>query len=431
MERKNVKSEPIILIADNTSDVNSGEVELFDLQNIDIKDNRRGKSEVLTEKFHNETQLEVKQTSEYGGNPYVQFDMGDEGESFIIGKEVVIKVNGQPKRGIVQEFDDGQGGTIKGFGNPYLFNSAMYQDNGLDYFAFYEGKNFISGHINNGDSTFTFQLNNNPVTAQVDDDGYWEYEIPQGTSVTSLANSFKNCSNLVDVDFTNFDSSSVTSALLAFQNCTNLENVTFPIGFCNNCTSFGGLFLDCTSIEDVDIRNIDTSNARDIDSMFSGCTALKNVDLRGIQTSGVEYFSYMFSDCTNLVSVLGINDIDVSNGDITEMFSGCESLESLDLSNWTTSIYAYDIFSGCTSLKTIDVSNLISQTATSIWGFFKNCNSLEFIDATNWNTLNVTYVGYYQDFVPNVGTITIKYKASQWNNDIISLYSNVNWVNVE
>ena len=163
------KSQPIVIVAENQSSVWSGSVELFNAQNVvgGGEYDKTGETEIFTEKYKNQSTLPVQQDSQYGGNPYVQFDIGDDGATFETGKAITIKVNGQPKRGIVQEYDDGQGGIIKGFGNPYLFNSAMYQDNGLDYFAFYEGGEegqYISGTINNGASTYTFKLNGSNVT---------------------------------------------------------------------------------------------------------------------------------------------------------------------------------------------------------------------------------------------------------------------------
>ena len=272
MKRTKEKSEPIILVASNRSSVQSGEVELFDLQNVDIKDNTRGKTEVLTEKYHNESSVEVKQTTEYGGNPYVEFDMGDEGESFVVGKEVVIKVNGQPKRGIVQEFDDGQGGTIKGFGNPYLFNSSLYPDNGLDYFAFYESGavigNYISGHINDGASTFTFKLNNSNVSADVDENGDWIYEIQEGETITSLRSAFDSKTNLVSVDLSQIDVSTVTDMGNMFRNCTSLTTLNLSGWNTANVTNMEEMFY-AIGTNDLDLSSFNTLLVTNYYRMFS------------------------------------------------------------------------------------------------------------------------------------------------------------------
>lgn len=491
MERKNVKSEPIILIADNTSDVNSGEVELFDLQNIDIKDNRRGKSEVLTEKFHNETQLEVKHTSEYGGNPYVQFDIGDEGESFVIGKEVVIKVNGQPKRGIVQEFDDGQGGTIKGFGNPYLFNSAMYQDNGLDYFAFYEGDEegqYISGTINDGASTFTFKLNENNVTADVDANGDWIYEIPEGVTITSLKQAFVNKSNLTSLDLSHIDTSACTNMMQMVERCYYLTSINLDNFDTSACTNMLGMFYWNNRLTSIDLSSFDTRSVTTMNNMFYWCKELSTITFgENFITTNVTDMGYMFSDCSSLTTLdlstfdtanvtnmeqmfrsFGGGSLDLSNFDtrkvtnMREMFNSCSYMRNLSVgTNFITSEvtdmsgmfqnYAYldtghfafpefalsfdtekvttmkDMFNNCCAGNfgfAKDFSGYNTENVTDMSGMFADVNSVGWLNLQNWNTLGVTE---FTNMFSSGASFEVYRTIGIWNEDITNAFPNIDW----
>ena len=82
----------------------------------------------------------------------------------------------------------------------------------------------------------------------------------------------------------------------------------------------------------------------------------------------------------------------------------------------------------CQSLQSVDFPNgLINETTTNIRYMFYDCTSLTELDLTEQDLSNVTN---YDNFVPNVSTLTIKYNLNRINNDIISAFSNVNWVAV-
>ena len=77
-------------------------------------------------------------------------------------------------------------------------------------------------------------------------------------------------------------------------------------------------------------------------NMFSGCSGLTSLNLSNFNTSQVTDMSYMFSDCS------GLTRLDLSSfytwyvTDMSGMFSGCSSLTSLDLSNFSPYHYGYD-----------------------------------------------------------------------------------------
>jgi surface protein len=73
------------------------------------------------------------------------------------------------------------------------------------------------------------------------------------------------------------------------------------------------------------------------------------------------------------------------------MFSGCNSLESIDLTKFNSSLTTNmsSMFQGCNSLKLVDLSNFITSSVTSMNNMFSECNSLEYVDLLSFDTSSV------------------------------------------
>ena len=104
----------------------------------------------------------------------------------------------------------------------------------------------------------------------------------------------------------------------------------------------------------------------DINSMFTGCESLYSVDFTGFNT------------------------INVTNMD--SMFSSCKSLEHLDLSGLDTRNVTYMgyMFSGCSSLCNLNLTGLNTKKVTNMGGMFSECSSLKNLDLSGFDTSNVT-----------------------------------------
>ena len=105
------------------------------------------------------------------------------------------------------------------------------------------------------------------------------------------------------------------------------------------------------------IKNTDalyTSNVTDMSEMFSGCSSLEYLYVNNWNTTNVTNMSHMFDGCSSLESIVfhSWNTSNVEN--MSYMFSGCESLrpEFLHLNYWDTSkvTNTSGMFSGCTKL---------------------------------------------------------------------------------
>ena len=133
--------------------------------------------------------------------------------------------------------------------------------------------------------------------------------------------------------------------------------------------------------------------------MFHNCNSLTSLDVSNFNTQKVIEMSLMFYNCNSLTS------LDVSNFDtqtvvnMSEMFYGCQNLSSLDLSKFDTqnTTYMYKMFYGCSGLKTIYVSDKFVITKEKDGSnMFSGCTNLKgFIDyISNSDKDNNEYANY-------------------------------------
>jgi len=113
------------------------------------------------------------------------------------------------------------------------------------------------------------------------------------------------------------------------------------------------------------LNNLITENVTDMSNMFEGCSSLQSLDLSNFNTENVE--------------------------DMSNMFEGCSSLRSLDLSNFNTENVEYMsyMFRGCSSLRSLDLSNFDTRNVTDMYEMFASCNSLQKLDLSKFDTRNV------------------------------------------
>ena len=193
---------------------------------------------------------------------------------------------------------------------------------------------------------------------------------------------FYGDTSLVEVDFGNLDLSRMVIATSMFEGASALKEVTisYSVG-----TNFGNLFKDCVSLEKVNITT-NTPNPSWIkcSGMFKGCSSLKEVTMTGFNTGGTaNSHASMFMDCTSLES-FDFSQLDMSSAtDCSYMFSGCESLKSLDLtkSSWSPDgVDLTGIAEGCTGLTELTVNpDLTVSDSTAGVGYVSTPTKLKVI----------------------------------------------------
>ena len=85
-----------------------------------------------------------------------------------------------------------------------------------------------------------------------------------------------------------------------------------------------------------------------------------------------------------------------NRSNMSSMFNNCQTLTSLDLSNFNTSKVTdmSSMFSNCRALTSLDLSNFNTSKVTKMNSMFSNCRALTSLDLSNFNTSNVTTMNY-------------------------------------
>ena len=179
----------------------------------------------------------------------------------------------------------------------------------------------------------------------------------------------------------------------------------------NNCQN---MFRQCKDITEFDFSNFDTSNVENMYCMFQSCSSLTSLNISNFNTTKVKDMSGMFQYCYNLTS-LNLSNFNTSQvNNMEAMFDNCKSLTSLNLSNFDTSRITRmsNMFKGCSSLTSLNLSNFDTSKVTRIQKMFYDCINLEYINLGNLNenTLNDDKIFYEDIFykVPDNAVLCLK-----------------------
>ena len=151
-------------------------------------------------------------------------------------------------------------------------------------------------------------------------------------------------------------------------------------------------------------NNFNTSKVTNMSDMFSECSSLSSLNLSNFNTTNVTKMNSMFSSCSSLIT-LDLSSFNTSNvTDMSGMFSNCRFLTSLDLSNFNTTNVTNmsGMFNSCTSLMTLDLSSFntsnvvdFNKYSNTDGGMFYGCSKLQTqINITNANT--ATYAKMFE-----------------------------------
>ena len=168
-----------------------------------------------------------------------------------------------------------------------------------------------------------------------------------------------------------------------FTYASKISKVVFEASFANarptNCYAWFVNFKNLTQIEG--IENLNTENVTSMRDMFNGCSSLTSLDLTNFNTAKVT--------------------------DMKLLFANCSALESLDLSMFNTENVTSmpSMFNGATNLKTLNVSNFNTEKVNNMGHMFANCPNLTSLDLSSFNTKGVEYVDNIFKNCSNLTTI--------------------------
>ena len=261
-------------------------------------------------------------------------------------------------------------------------------------------------------------------------------------NVTDMYYMFCDCTTLESLDLTNFNTAKVTNMAGMFQRCSALKNIYASDKFVTDqVTESTCMFSDCLKLKDYTSSKEDHTYANCGPTgyftygrgyaMFDNATETLTFSYKGFKPEGayelneggntpewISKNSYVkkvvfdasfanarptscnewFFSCSNLTTIEGIeylNTAKVTN--MRNMFGHCESLKSLDLTNFNTENVENMsfMFRDCYALESLDLSSFNTAKVTSMSRMFYICKALTTIYASdNFVTDQVTYGNY-------------------------------------
>ena len=202
---------------------------------------------------------------------------------------------------------------------------------------------------------------------------------------------FRDLSNLISLDVSNFDTSRVTNMEAMFAGMPNLTTLNFSNFDTSKVTRMNSMFEGASRLTTLNLSNFDTSKVTDMEAMFGYMYGLTSLNISNFDTSQVTNMRDMFSNMRNLTS-LNLTNFNTSKvTDMRAMFGYMYGLSSLNLTNFDTS-QATDMnsmFAGM-SLTTLNLSNFDTSKVTDMGSMFYNMRNLTSLNLTNFDTSKVT-----------------------------------------
>ena len=217
------------------------------------------------------------------------------------------------------------------------------------------------------------------------------------TKMTNCKNMFYDCSNLVKIDLSSFDTTNVTDMSGMFNGCMNLKNLNLSSLNTENVTDMSYMFCGCCLLENIDLSSFNTKKVKNMKGMFNSCFSYLfnpiTLNLSNFDTRNVRNMEKMFRYCKSLKNIIfspSFNTINVTS--MRYMFNNCEQLVNLNLSFFDTRnvVNMYSMFEHCDNLENLDLSSFNTKNVTNMYAMFFCCGKLVSLDLSNFDTRNVT-----------------------------------------
>lgn len=214
------------------------------------------------------------------------------------------------------------------------------------------------------------------------------------SSIKDMAQWFQNCFNLETVGMHNMTLTSLQTIAQGFEQCRKLTRADFSTWTVPALTNAGSLFANCydvnnnTGIEYVNISGWNfvesDSDAPNLQNLCAGDKKLTTFIMDNVTVSNAKSIARLCGGCTALVTFSAQDaSITFSNKSkyttsAQEMFSGCQSLQSVDLSfiDFTNCGNTGSMFRECKSLASVK-ANFNMTKDFSLSYMFLNCDAIE------------------------------------------------------
>ena len=259
-------------------------------------------------------------------------------------------------------------------------------------------------------------------------------------NVEFMDNMFNGCSVLTSLDLSNFNTKEVRYMYSMFQACSALTTIYASDEFVTTKVEIGSdMFSGCTKLKGFDSSMIDHKKANcGTDGYFTpGCayaefdnaTGTLTFRYKGVKPAGAYDLNvesnnpgwedqkgnikkvvfdasfaiarptsccWWFANCFYLTEIEGIENLNTQNvTDMSEMFTCCYALTSLDVSNFNTEKVTNmsNMFGSCEKLSSLDLSNFNTKRVEDMSFMFSVCSTLQTIFASDKFVTNRVFDG--------------------------------------
>ena len=91
---------------------------------------------------------------------------------------------------------------------------------------------------------------------------------------------FYNCTTLINLDLSNFNSSEVNNMSHLFHNCSSLKELDLSSFNTTKVNDMRYMFYNCSSLMSLDLSSFNTSHANKMNFIFVGCSSLKKEKIK-------------------------------------------------------------------------------------------------------------------------------------------------------
>ena len=255
----------------------------------------------------------------------------------------------------------------------------------------------------NSDASYMFAM----INSLNDIESVADFDVEKTTSLESffVSTAISNLSPL-----SNWNISNVQNIAHIFQT-TNIQKVDSLIHWnTQNITNMAYIFCEDKILEDVSaIKNWDVSNVRSMSHMFDKCYSLETINLSNWTTSSLENISGMFGmffDGNNSVGKL--KQIVLS-----------EKFDTSNVTDMSYFLYHNINLENYSFLKYLDVSNI--KNFNNLFTQNNNLKSSDLVYIKNWNTSNAIDMSY---MFSSCVSLTSLAEIEKWNVSNVTSFAN-------
>ena len=111
--------------------------------------------------------------------------------------------------------------------------------------------------------------------------------------IKNLSKLFNMCSNLIDINLSNFKMENVTDTSFMFNKCEMLEKINLS-NLNTQVTITTNMFFECKKLKNINLNNFTKQTVKECGHMFYGCESLKEIDFTNFKIEDNESNFNMF-----------------------------------------------------------------------------------------------------------------------------------------